>query len=562
MRIFSMPDRSFSMPRIPLAPTLRFMCFILINALAHAEPWVIGYYANSAAWPQYHPLPQSEIDFSIVTHVIDFAAKPNTNGTLDTTSYGLTTGESSALVGAAHAAGRKALVCVGGGGTETNFLSATNNRNYVAFAANIISLVTSRGYDGVDIDWEPLTSTDFANYSQFILQLKTDLVAAPGGPYLLTIAIGQGNMATFLATIATNFDQIHVETYDMGWDGFLISWFNSAIHGGGLTYPIGTGSAGTPVETVDQRLGPFLTSGIPLTKLSIGVPFYGYIWTGGGIVAPRQTYSTVPSGFAQYEYNNILDLYPTQSSAATWDTVAQTSWFGINTGVSATDKFITFDNAASCAAKTKYALSKGLGGVFIWNLSGTYIPTNPPGQQLPLLLAIGSAISSAINSAVATPPTSLRAGSVGGGIQPCDVNHDGYVNIQDVQLAINMDLGLLSCGINIDGTGACDIVDVQRVINTDLGQPCVTGPGVSAHSASLWWVASTSPNVIGYNVYRGDTLGGPYTRLNSVLVEGAAYTDTTVQPSKTYYYVVTAVDNNNNESSYSTPPAQSVVPSS
>jgi hypothetical protein len=33
-------------------------------------------------------------------------------------------------------------------------------------------------------------------------------------------------------------------------------------------------------------------------------------------------------------------------------------------------------------------------------------------------------------------PTALSTGSVGGGLQPCEINGDGTVNIQDVQVAV------------------------------------------------------------------------------------------------------------------------------
>ncbi len=158
------------------------------------------------------------------------------------------------------------------------------------------------------------------------------------------------------------------------------------------------------------------------------------------------------------------------------------------------------------------------------------------------------------------PPTSLSAGSVGNGAQPCDLNSGGTVNVLDVQAAINMDLGLQACIANIDGAGVCNVVVVQRVINSALGEPCVTGPGVSSHSVDLSWTASTSTNVAGYNVYRGTFTGGPYTRLNSGLVAGTTYTDTTVLAGQTYYFVITAVDGSNHESAYSAPPAQAVVP--
>jgi hypothetical protein len=76
----------------------------------------------------------------------------------------------------------------------------------------------------------------------------------------------------------------------------------------------------------------------------------------------------------------------------------------------------------------------------------------------------------------------------------------------------------------------------------------VTGAGVKTHSATLTWNASTSPNVTGYNAYRGTVSGGPYTRLNAQLIPALTYQDTTVQAGVTYYYVATAVDSTGAES--------------
>ena len=83
--------------------------------------------------------------------------------------------------------------------------------------------------------------------------------------------------------------------------------------------------------------------------------------------------------------------------------------------------------------------------------------------------------------------------------------------------------------------------------------------GTGIHAVDLAWTASIS-TVAGYNVYRGTVSGGPYTKLNSSLVAGIAYTDTAVQGGQTYYYVTTAVDSSGNESAYSNQ-AQAVVPS-
>jgi len=73
------------------------------------------------------------------------------------------------------------------------------------------------------------------------------------------------------------------------------------------------------------------------------------------------------------------------------------------------------------------------------------------------------------------------------------------------------------------------------------------------HSVALTWMASTSTTVTGYNVYRSTVNGGPYTLVNTALIPGLSYTDSTVQDGLVYYYVATAVDGSGDESPYSTP---------
>jgi len=128
----------------------------------------------------------------------------------------------------------------------------------------------------------------------------------------------------------------------------------------------------------------------------------------------------------------------------------------------------------------------------------------------------------------------------------CDVNGDGTVNVVDVQLITDMDLGLAPCTANIAGPAVCTPQVVQTVINAALGQAC------SMHYATATWTASTSPSIAGYNVYRSTTSGGPYTKLNASLITGTAFTDTAIQAGQTYYYVFTAVNTSNVESTYST----------
>jgi hypothetical protein len=86
-----------------------------------------------------------------------------------------------------------------------------------------------------------------------------------------------------------------------------------------------------------------------------------------------------------------------------------------------------------------------------------------------------------------------------------------------------------------------------------------TGTQPVQHSVLLSWTASGSPNIAGYNIYRSETSGGPYSKLNSSLNPSTSYTDSTVADGTTYYYVTTAVNTGSQESIYSNQ-AQAVIP--
>jgi hypothetical protein len=100
------------------------------------------------------------------------------------------------------------------------------------------------------------------------------------------------------------------------------------------------------------------------------------------------------------------------------------------------------------------------------------------------------------------------------------------------------------------------------VTSTASGSPktiALSGNGVqTSHSVTLSWTTSTS-TVSGYNIYRTTISGSGYAKINSGLIAGLTYTDTTVQSGTTYYYVATAVDASGDESSDSNQ-ATAVIP--
>jgi hypothetical protein len=77
----------------------------------------------------------------------------------------------------------------------------------------------------------------------------------------------------------------------------------------------------------------------------------------------------------------------------------------------------------------------------------------------------------------------------------------------------------------------------------------VSNSATSQHVVNLSWIASTSSNVMGYNVLRSTTSGGPYQQINTGgLVASTLFTDSSMVSGNTYYYVAVAVDNLGNTS--------------
>ena len=247
---------------------------------ARADLWVTGYYPGYEA----SQMAASNIDFTAITHVIHFSLVPGSNGSLDSNANSLNGSAPAKLVGLAHAAGRKALVCVGGAGTETDFQGATTAANLGPFVTNIVNFMSGNGYDGVDLDWEPFNSADTAQYTNLVNALRAALNGLGAHP-LLTVAApaypeyGDSPTAEFtmLASVQGQFDQINVMTYDLSgpYEGW-VSWYNSPIYDGGYTFPSDSSEL---VPSINGAVSNFVNNGVQPGKLGVGLPFYGYIWT-------------------------------------------------------------------------------------------------------------------------------------------------------------------------------------------------------------------------------------------------------------------------------------------
>jgi chitinase len=346
--------------------------------------WLSGYYVGY----QRSLYPESAVDFSLLTHIFVGRIIPTTTGgVLKHFDIDNTNGPTMArnLSTRAHQAGRKAVLMLGGAGEHAGFVGAASSANRATFVANLISTMDSLGYDGIDVDWEPINAEDRAP----LLALLQDLRAARPG-MILTIPVGWVNsnfpssVDSWYATVAGIVDQMNLMTYDMagpysGW----VTWHSSALLDNQPNHPSSIASSAQAYRNV----------GVPAAKLGIGIGFYGTCWRGA--TGPRQAIGsgvTLVASDNTMSWANIMSLYY-DSAARRWDDLAKVPYLTFATPKGPSQcNFISYDDEQSIAEKGAHVKANGLGGAIIWTIGQGHLPNAPVGSQDPVLKAAYNAI--------------------------------------------------------------------------------------------------------------------------------------------------------------------------
>jgi chitinase len=345
--------------------------------------WVMGYYAGYQA--SLYPVEQ--IPWSSLTHVAVAFYLPRNDGTLDESlDIDATNGPALArsLVAAAHANGRLAIASIGGAGLHDQFAAAATADPRATFVANLIGLLSKYGYDGLDLDWEPVETADQAPLQALVAALRA---AAPAGT-LLSMPVRYENVnlpddLSIYAAMAADLDRINIMTYGMAgaYDGWK-SWHSSALYQ--------TDSA-TPTS-IDSSVKLYLQAGVPAAKLGIGSGFYGLCYT-PPVAAPDQALggATLAGDDGSLSYANLAAAYDLSSAGR--DAAAQVPYlsFAAASGPQGCG-YVSYEDPQSLADKGAYLKSHDLGGVIIWTINEGYLPTAPAGQRSPLLTALGAAV--------------------------------------------------------------------------------------------------------------------------------------------------------------------------
>ncbi|MFF4899115.1 glycoside hydrolase family 18 protein [Streptomyces sp. NPDC001068] len=241
-------------------------------------------------------------------------------------------------------------------------------RNPAAFAQSCYDLVKNSKwagvFDGIDIDWEypnACGNTCDTSGRDAFRKLMAALRSKFGSGSLVTAAItadatGGGKIdAADYAGAAQYVDWYNPMTYDYfgAWDAT------------GPTAPHSPLNSYSGIPKADFHTSATIAKlkglGIPASKLLLGIGFYGRGWTGVTQAAPGGSATGPAAG--TYEAG-IEDYKVLKTKCPATGTVGGTAYAKCGSN------WWSYDTPATIATKMAYKNQQGLGGTFLWELSG------------------------------------------------------------------------------------------------------------------------------------------------------------------------------------------------
>ncbi|MBR6988203.1 MAG: glycoside hydrolase [Bacteroidaceae bacterium] len=238
----------------------------------------------------------------------------------------------------------KIQLSIGGWGSGRFSEMAADPKLRKAFAKDCGRIVKEFGIDGIDIDWEYPTnggagiSESAADTYNYTLLMK-DIRKAIGKKALLTLASSSSARYIDFPSILPYISFVNVMSYDMGTPP--MGWHNAL-------YPSEQSRRNSCQQTIDRHI----KVGIPITMITMGLPFYG----------------RGARGYQDYmDWKVYVDWKKTGKLASDgltegWDDVAKVPYLNGKDGRPA----YTFENEKSLKLKCDYIKERKLLGGMYW----------------------------------------------------------------------------------------------------------------------------------------------------------------------------------------------------
>lgn len=215
---------------------------------------------------------------------------------------------------------------------------------------NIIVEINSKGYMGLDVDFEYIPPEQRENYAEFLRKLKAQL-SELGLPLFVALAP------------KTSADQpgLLYEAHDYRLLGSIADYSLIMTYEWGYTY--GPPMAVAPLDKVAEVMR-FAVTQIPPEKLFMGIPNYGYNWT-----LPYQR-GTAADSISNTEAVSIARRYGAQIQ---FDPVSASPYFNYF-DQSGKEHVVWFEDARSIQAKLMLVRDLKLTGIAFWNVMSFFQP--------------------------------------------------------------------------------------------------------------------------------------------------------------------------------------------
>ncbi len=271
------------------------------------------------------------------------------------------------VINAARAAGVPVVPAITDGTGSGNLAAAlANPTRRTAVVNTMVNLVTSRGYDGLDLDLEGFAYSDpksswpttRPNWVAFVSQLGAALHAR-GKVLFATIpptydsnrGSSSGYWVYDYAGIAPHVDRVRLMAYD---------------------YSVGSPGPIAPYDWV-KRLTAYAVTQIPAGKVVLGIPTYGRDWvTSTTGTCPAGTQPARRSLTAAAAWQVAAD----KGAAVVWDASARertftyTDTFADATTSCAVARKVYFSDAAAVSERARLYHTYQLRGVTLWTVGG------------------------------------------------------------------------------------------------------------------------------------------------------------------------------------------------